>query len=99
MFVLFSKFGISMALCACYVSTPFIFPVLLSGTAFGICNVFARVFAIGAPYVAEFNIPLPMEIFSVLSIIGIVGCLFVSVHKEDESKTRVSAKGSAGRQT
>ena len=27
-FVLFAKFGISMVFCACYVSTPYVFPVL-----------------------------------------------------------------------
>lgn len=43
-FVLLAKFGASMAMCACYVSTPYIFPVLLSGTAFGICNIFGRFF-------------------------------------------------------
>ena len=76
-FVLCAKFGISMAMCACYVSTPYIFPVLLSGTAFGICNIFGRFFAIGAPLIAEVAIPFPMEVFSTLSVIGCVVCLFV----------------------
>ena len=71
-----------MSMCACYVSTPYIFPVLLSGTAFGICNIFGRFFAIAAPYVAETAIPFPMEVFSVLSLLGMVVCLFISTSKD-----------------
>ena len=77
-FVLFAKFGASMAMCACYVSTPYIFPVMLAGTAFGVCNSFGRFFSIAAPYIAEIKIPLPMEIFSVLSLLGMFVCLFIN---------------------
>lgn len=97
-FVLCAKFGISMAMCACYVSTPFIFPVVLSGTAFGICNVFGRFFAIGAPILAEKKIPLPMEVFSLLSIAGIVCCLFIStsddVAPERKSESKAAIRSS-----
>ena len=48
-FVLFAKLGMSMCQCACYVSTPFIFPIRLAGTAFGICNAFGRAAAVLAP--------------------------------------------------
>ena len=84
MFVLLAKFGISMAMCGCYVSTPFIFPILLSGTAFGICNIFGRFFAIASPYIAEFKVPLPMEIFSIMALVGLVICLFLKTTKEEE---------------
>jgi len=33
--------------------------------------------AIAAPIVAEVEIPLPMEIYSVMALIGLVLCLFV----------------------
>ena len=92
-FVLLAKFGASMAMCACYVSTPYIFPVLLSGTAFGICNTFGRFFAIAAPYIAEVDIPLPMEIFSVLSIIGLAVSLFIST-ADDEAAISVLPRAS-----
>ena len=92
LFVLLAKFGISMSMCACYVSTPFIFPVVLSGTAFGICNIFGRFFAIAAPLVAEFDIPLPMEIFTAFSFAGCILCLFVSPKQEDAVVPRTSAK-------
>jgi len=91
-FVLLAKYGVSMAMCACYVSTPFVFPVMQSGTAFGICNSFGRFFAIVSPFAAELDIPLPMEIFSLLNIVGIVCCLFVTTkHDEHERSGQESA--------
>lgn len=77
-FLLLTKFGISMALCACYVSTPFLFPTILCGTAFGICNICARFVSIGSPVVAELTPPLPMMIFCGMSIISVVVSLFIS---------------------
>jgi len=67
-----------MTVCACYVSTPFIFPLRLCGTAFGICNLFARFIAISAPYIAELTVPVPMSIFSILVLISVFVALFVS---------------------
>lgn len=90
LFVLCAKFGISMAMCACYVSTPYIFPVMLSGTAFGICNIFGRFFAIIAPFIAETDIPLPMEAFTAMSLVGCVLCLFVTPADEEPATKRVT---------
>lgn len=47
--VVFAKLGMSMSMCACYISTPYIFPILFAGTAFGICNAFGRAAAVLAP--------------------------------------------------
>ena len=71
-FVLFAKFGASMAMCTCYVSTPFLFPVLLCGTAFGICNLIGRTSALSASVIVELTIPLPMVIFTVIAVLSIV---------------------------
>ena len=81
-FVLFCKFGISMSMCACYVSTPYVFPVMQAGLAFGICNIGGRLFSIASPYVAEIKIPTPMICFSIMSIIGLILCLFVSTSED-----------------
>jgi nitrate/nitrite transporter NarK len=59
-FVLFAKFGASMAMGTCYISTPFLFPVKLCGTAFGICNLIGRTMALSASVIVELKIPLPM---------------------------------------
>ena len=80
-FVLLAKFGCSMAVCACYVSTPFVFPTKLCGTAFGICNCFARFVSIASPMIAEKEIPIPMSVFSVFTLISIIVCLLVDVSK------------------
>ena len=85
--MLLSKFGASMAMCSCYVSTPYIFPVVLAGTAFGICNTFGRFFSMTSPFIAEFEIPLPMEIFTILSLIGMVICLFITTASDSVDTT------------
>ena len=82
-FVLFVKFGISMCMCACYISTPFVFPILLGGTAFAICNAAARFSSIGAPTIVEMDGAAPMIIFSALSIAGIISSIFVSTDKDE----------------
>lgn len=47
------KFGGAMAQCVCYIATPFLFPVLLCGTAFGICNFFGRLMQASASFIVE----------------------------------------------
>lgn len=76
-FVLFAKFGASMALCSCYISTPFLFPVLLCGTAFGICKLVGNASAISASIIVELPIPKPMMIVTGFSIISVIVSLFI----------------------
>ena len=71
-FVLLSKFGIACAFNTSYLTTPMVFPVILTSTAFGICNVVARLATVGAPIIAEFKFPTPTLVFSALSILGIL---------------------------
>lgn len=78
-FVLLAKFGCSMAVCACYVSTPFVFPLKICGTAFGICNCFARFVSISSPIIAEREIPVPMAIFSFMTLISIFVSLLIKI--------------------
>ena len=68
-FVLLSSFGTSLAFNSCYLTTPMVFPVHLTGTAFGICNLFARCSTILAPIIAEVTFPTPMIVFTLLSIL------------------------------
>ena len=91
-FVLLAKYGCSMSMCACYVSTPYVFPVMQAGTAFGICNSFGRFFSIIAPFAAETEIPLPMEIFSVLNVIGLICSLFVGRNKDKAETVAVDVE-------
>ena len=76
-FVLLAKFGVSFAFNISYLGTPQLFPVALCGTAFGICNIFARFSAVLSGPVAEFSDPLPMVIFTFLTVIPGVLSLFL----------------------
>ena len=67
-FVLFAKFGISFAFNISYLSTPQMFPTALCATAYGICNLFARLSTVIAPELAEAPDPVPMSIFSIMCI-------------------------------
>lgn len=48
-----AMFGVAMALCGSYVATPFLFPTLICGTAFGICNIAGRFMVIVSPTLVE----------------------------------------------
>ena len=76
-FVLLAKFGSSMTMCVCYIATPWLFPVLLCGTAFGICNLIGRFAQAVAPTLAELEIPLPMELFTAIAAAGLIASFFV----------------------
>ena len=68
--VLFTKFGASVAMCTCYLSTPF--PITLCGTAFGICNLVGRTMALSASVIVELKNPIPMYIFTSIAIISVL---------------------------
>ena len=76
-FVLLAKFGSGMTMCVCYIATPFLFPILICGTAFGICNLFGRFSQAAAPIMAEFEIPLQMELFTAVAAAGLIASFFV----------------------
>ena len=76
-FVLLAKFGISIAFNNVYLATPMAFPTALTGTAFGICNVVARVATVLSPLIAETPFPAPMVSFSLVAIIAGISSLFV----------------------
>ena len=84
-FVLLSKFGIAFAFNTAYLTTPMVFPIILTSTAFGICNVVARFSTIASPLIAELSDPIPMVSFSVAAIVGIV-CSLLAPNKKHESK-------------
>ena len=75
-FVLFSRFGITVAFNVTYVIMGDLFPTLLKATAFGICNVIARFISILAPVIALLEQPYPMLIFSLSCLVaGLFGIL------------------------
>jgi OCT family organic cation transporter-like MFS transporter 3 len=76
-FVLLAKFGISFAFNLVYLITPTLFPVELTTTAFGICNVFARFSTILSPILAELTLPTPMLCYGFTSIAAMVASMFI----------------------
>ena len=53
LFILGSKYGVSQVFNLVYLGNIMIFPTSLVATSFGICNIFARLGTIFAPFVAE----------------------------------------------
>ena len=87
-FVLLSKFGVAFAFNTAYLSTPMVFPVILTSTAFGLCNLVARFATIASPIIAEVSNPVPMIAFSVASIIGALCAFFVTEPKKGGDKEK-----------
>lgn len=86
-FVLLSKFGVSFSFNNSYLATPMMFPVSLTATAFGLCNMVARLSTILSPVVAEFPFPSPMIVFTIVCIIAFVLTFFLRViHKKPPTK-------------
>jgi len=82
-FVLLARFGISLALCACYVSTPWLFKTVICSTAYGVCNIVGRSLSILAPSVAEIEGSLPMLIYSGTSAFAAFTSLFIKTKIEE----------------
>ena len=68
LFVMSCKFGISGCFNAIYIGTATMFKPSLSGTAFGVCNFFARLATIFAPLIAEWEDPIPLTILVTMCI-------------------------------
>ncbi len=75
--VLGAKFGVSATFNLAYVASAYLFPSIYSATAFGICNIFARITTILAPEVAEVKAPVPMILFTILAGIAAVLSFFI----------------------
>ena len=92
--VLFAKFGISFAFNISYLATPQMFPVELCGTAFGVCNVFARFSTVLSPLVAELPGVLPMTILAISCLASALlpVCLIIPKTDEEEVKDKDNEK-------
>jgi len=60
--VIATKFGISAAFNIVYLGNGVLFPTLFTATSMGICNIFARIATIAAPFVAEIDGVTPLWI-------------------------------------
>jgi hypothetical protein len=64
--------GVKVAFDTCYLANAMIFPTIFSGTAFGICNIAAKMTTILSPMIAEIEPPVPMIVFSCAATVAIV---------------------------
>ena len=76
-FVILAKFGLCINFVLVYTATSMCFPSEFVGTAFGLCNFISRAVSIGAPQVAEVAEPIPMIIFSVMTLGGLISSFFL----------------------
>ena len=71
------KFGIAATFNCVYIATSAMFRPSVSATAFGLCNFFARLATVMAPFVAEMDEPIPISLLTItcftasLAVIGL----------------------------
>ncbi len=75
--ILLAKGGVKMTFNIVYLANAQIFPAIFAGTAFGICNIGAKLATIFAPYMAEVDPPVPMIVFTILASIAAFLALFI----------------------
>lgn len=86
--VLITRSGIKCTFDSCYLANSTIFPAIFAGTAFGFCNMGAKIVTIFSPLTAEVQKPFPMIIFSCLATVAIVASSQLQVvHKVSKSKS------------
>jgi hypothetical protein len=72
---------------ACYVANMEVFPAHILGMAFGICNTFARVSTIVAPYIAELKPEMISEvIFCAVVLLASVATVKVRFRQQKMKK-------------
>ena len=83
-FILLSKAGVTATFNMCYLANAQIFPAIFAGTAFGICNIGAKLTTILAPLMAEMVPPVPMIMFC--STACMAAALSFLIKKADDNK-------------
>ena len=88
-FLLFAKGGVTGTFTICYLANAHIFPAIIAGTAFGICNFGAKSTTILSPLVAEVDPPVPMILFCVTTFLG---CILSLLIRKDPSRSGAKKK-------
>ena len=76
-FVLGSKFGIACTFNMAFAGNLLLFPVSVVITTYGVCNLFARLATILAPYVAELDPRVSEWTFVAVATIALVSTFFL----------------------
>ncbi len=75
--VLLTRSGIKATFDSCYLANSTIFPAIFAGTAFGFCNLGAKIVTIFSAPMAEVQPPVPMIILSCLAATALVAALLL----------------------
>jgi hypothetical protein len=75
--IMLAKGGVKMTFNIVYLANAQIFPAIFAGTAFGLCNIGAKLATIFSPYMAEVDPPAPMIVFSITASIAAILALFI----------------------
>ena len=80
--VMLANFGTNVCFNTVYALTPRVFPTLFAASAFGICNVFARVFSSMSSLFAGMEQPTPMILFTVMAVVACLAMRFLDIPKK-----------------
>ena len=75
--VIFARFGIAANYNLVYIQHVKMFPTLFLVTSLGIANFVCRIAVAIAPMVAEIKDPIPMILFTVLTLLTAFASLFI----------------------
>ena len=81
-YVIIAKFGIAAAYLTVYVATADTFPTLFCATAFGVCNFASSIITIPASYISELDAPIPMVVYALVSVLGLLLTFVIKSKKE-----------------
>ena len=90
--VLLTRSGIKCTFDSCYLANSTIFPAIFAGTAFGFCNLGAKVVTIFSAPMAEVKPPVPMIIFACLSSVALVAALMIQEPPKEEKVKQAIGK-------
>lgn len=79
-----AKTGVKVTFDICYLANSHLFPAIFAGTAFGICNIGAKIATIFAPMIAEIEKPIPMATFTIVALIAALLSLFIITERRSK---------------
>ena len=83
-FLLVTRFGTAFTIVGAYMGCVVTFPTSVVGSAMGLCNFFARMFAIMVPFIAELKEPYPMVVlvtYAFICLLSSQGLITNAIYK------------------
>ena len=83
-----ARCGMKVTFDICYLANSLLFPAIFAGTAYGFCNIGAKVATILSPMVAEVDAPVPMISFTSVALVAAVLSNFI-IKDEKEGRKKL----------